>query len=272
VTDTSLAAHQEERDGLSRFPVRSRQSMKLAKKFASRGYRHEASQDYNLNDFLAHTSPIALASRRKVLKDNNVLRLDESDDSVSTSILERAKLGDQDAFRIITDLYAGLVYHWIRKRGLSPQDAQDVSQEVFGSVIHKLKEFHRTNVGQSFRAWIRVITRNKITDHFRKNTDVEIAIGGDNPLVDFATIEKNEDHEESNHDKAVLYQKAVEFIKGEFAEKDWRAFLMLVVDEIPAREVAEKLGNSVNSVYIAKSRILKRLHDEFGDLIDGETI
>jgi hypothetical protein len=47
---------------------------------------------------------------------------------------------------------------------------------------------------------------------------------------------------------------------------------MLVVDEIPAREVAEKLGNSVNSVYIAKSRILKRLHDEFGDLIDGETI
>ena len=40
----------------------------------------------------------------------------------------------------------------------------------------------------------------------------------------------------------------------------------------PARDVAEKLGISVNSVYIAKSRILKRLHDEFGELIDGETI
>ena len=139
--------------------------MKLAKKFASRGYRHEASQDYNSIDFLAYASPIALASRRKVLKDNNVLRFNELDDSVSTSILERAKLGDQDAFRIITDLYAGLVYHWIRKEGLSPQDAQDVSQEVFGSVIHKLKKSHRTNVGQSFREWTRVITRNKINDH-----------------------------------------------------------------------------------------------------------
>lgn len=209
------------------------------------------------------------------MKDNNVLRFDDSDDSVSTSILERAKLGDQDAFRIITELYAGLVYHWIRKKGLSPQDAQDVSQEVFGSVIRKLKEFHRTNVGQSFRAWIRVITRNKITDHRRKNTDVEMAIGGDNPLLGFATIEKNEEHEEheeSKHDKAVLYQKAVEFIKEEFADKDCRAFLMLVVDEIPARDVAEKLGITVNSVYIAKSRILKRLHDELGGLIDGETI
>jgi len=52
VTDTSLAAHQEERDGLSRFPVRTRQSMKLAKKIAARGYLHEASQDYNFADFL----------------------------------------------------------------------------------------------------------------------------------------------------------------------------------------------------------------------------
>lgn len=105
-----------------------------------------------------------------------------------------------------------------------------------------------------------------------KNTGVEIALGGDNPLLGIVTIEKNEEHEESNHDKAVLYQKAVEFIKGEFADKDCRAFLMLVVDEIPARDIAEKLGISVYSVYIAKSRILKRLHDEFGDLIDGETI
>ena len=246
--------------------------MKLAKKFASRGYRHEASQDYNSIDFLAYASPIALASRRKVLKDNNVLRFNELDDSVSTSILERAKLGDQDAFRIITDLYAGLVYHWIRKEGLSPQDAQDVSQEVFGSVIRKLKKFHRTNVGQSFRAWIRVITHNKITDHRRKNTGVAIPFGGDNPLLGFVTIEKNEEHEEIKHDRAIVYKKAVEFIKGEFADKDCRAFLMLVVDEIPARDVAEKLGISVNSVYIAKSRILKRLHDEFGELIDGETI
>jgi RNA polymerase sigma-70 factor (ECF subfamily) len=246
--------------------------MKLAKKIAARGYRHEVSQDYNLTDFFAHASPIALASRRKVLKDNNVLHLDESDNSVSTSILERAKLGDQDAFRIITDLYAGLVYHWIRKSGLSPENAQDTSQEVFISVNRNLKEFQRTKAGQSFRAWVRVITRRKIADHLRKKTCVKEPLGGDNKVIDSATNKENEEEEENNQDKSIVYTKALQFIKGEFAEKDWRAFLMLVVDEIPARDVAEKLGNSVNSVYIAKSRILKRLHDAFGDLIDGETI
>jgi RNA polymerase sigma-70 factor (ECF subfamily) len=206
------------------------------------------------------------------LKDDRVPPLDESDNSVSTSILERAKLGDQDAFRMITELYAGLVYHWIRKSGLSPENAQDTSQEVFISVNRNLKKFQRTKAGQSFRAWIRVITRTKIADHFRRNNGVETALGGGSKLVDFATIEKNEEYEESKHDRGIVYKKALKFIKGEFADKDCRAFLMLVVDEIPAKDVAQSLGMSVNSVYIAKSRILKRLLDKFEDLIDGETI
>ena len=206
------------------------------------------------------------------MKDDRVPPLDESDNSVSTSILERAKLGDQDAFRMITELYAGLVYHWIRKSGLSPENAQDTSQEVFISVSHNLKEFQRTKAGQSFRAWIRVITRRKIADHFRRNKGVETAIGGDNKLDDFATIEENEEHEEIKHDRAIVYKKALQFIKGEFADKDCKAFLMLVVDESPAKDVAQSLGMSVNSVYIAKSRILKRLLDKFEVLIDGETI
>ena len=84
------------------------------------------------------------------MKDNNDLRSDGSDNSVSTSILERAKLGDQDAFRMITELYAGLVYHWIRKSGLSPENAQDTSQEVFISVNRNLKEFQRTKADQVF--------------------------------------------------------------------------------------------------------------------------
>jgi RNA polymerase sigma-70 factor (ECF subfamily) len=173
---------------------------------------------------------------------------------------------------MITELYAGLVYHWIRKSGLSPENAQDTSQEVFISVNRNLKEFQRTKADQSFRAWIRVITRRKITDHFRKNSGVEKPIGGDKNPIDFATDKENEEDEENNQDQAIVYKKALQFIKGEFADKDCRAFLLLVVDEIPAKDAAQRLGISVNSVYIAKSRILKRLLDVFEDLIDGETI
>ena len=203
----------------------------------------------------------------KIVTDGTVPHSDRSDNSVSSSVLERAKLGDQDAFRKITQLYAGLVYYWIRDVELSPEHAEDVSQQVFMAVIQNLKTFQRTKPADSFRAWIRIITRSKIADHFRKNTGVEIALGGDKSLNEVAA----ENDEEDDRDKAILYQKAVQFIKGEFSDKYCKAFLMLVVDGIAAKDVADNLGMTVTTVYTAKSRILKRLRVEFADLIDDET-
>ena len=207
----------------------------------------------------------------KILTDDPVPHPDRSDNSVSSSVLERAKLGDQDAFRKITQLYAGLVYYWIRDVELSPEHAEDVSQQVFMAVSQNLKTFQRTKPADSFRAWIRVITRSKIADHRRKNTGVERAIGGDKSLNEVPDEVKDGEDEDDDRDKAILYQKAVQFIKVEFSEKYCKAFLMLVVDGIPAKDVADNLGMSVNEVYIAKSRILKRLRVEFADLIDDET-
>ena len=215
-------------------------------------------------------SSLPMPRGEKILTDDPVPHFDRSDNSVSSSVLERAKLGDQDAFRKITQLYAGLVYHWIR-RDLSPEHAEDVSQQVFMAVSQNLKTFQRTKPADSFRAWIRVITRSKIADHRRKNTGVERAIGGDKSLNEVPDEVKDGEDEDDDRDKAILYQKAVQFIKGEFSDKYCKAFLMLVVDGIPAKDVADNLGMTVTTVYTAKSRILKRLRVEFADLIDDET-
>ena len=216
-------------------------------------------------------SSLPMPSGEKILTDDPVPHSDRSDNSVSSSVLERAKLGDQDAFRKITQLYAGLVYYWIRNEGLSPEHAEDVSQQVFMAVSQNLKTFQRTKPADSFRAWIRVITRSKIADHRRKNTGVERAIGGDESLNEVPDEVKDGEDEDDDRDKAILYQKAVQFIKGEFSDKYCKAFLMLVVDGIPAKDVADNLGMTVTTVYTAKSRILKRLRVEFADLIDDET-
>ena len=54
----------------------------------------------------------------------------------------------------------------------------------------------------------------------------------------------------------------------EFSDHDCNAFLGVVIEGMPAKDVSKKLGISVNSVYIAKSRILKRLRMEFDGLLD----
>ena len=47
----------------------------------------------------------------------------------------------------------------------------------------------------------------------------------------------------------------------------WAASQRFGVDGIPVRRVGEELGLSENAVILAKSRVLKRLRQEAGDLL-----
>jgi RNA polymerase sigma-70 factor (ECF subfamily) len=57
-------------------------------------------------------------------------------------------------------------------------------------------------------------------------------------------------------------------VRGDFAPATWQAFLRHVLDDVPAPHVAEELGLSLNSVLLAKSRVLKRLRQESAGLLD----
>jgi RNA polymerase sigma-70 factor (ECF subfamily) len=48
----------------------------------------------------------------------------------------------------------------------------------------------------------------------------------------------------------------------------WQAFLRHVQEGEPAGQVAEALGLSLNSVLLAKNRVLKRLRQEAAGLVD----
>ncbi len=52
-----------------------------------------------------------------------------------------------------------------------------------------------------------------------------------------------------------------------FSPPTWEAFRRFGVDGVPAVQVAEELGLSENAVILAKSRVLKRLRMEAGDLL-----
>lgn len=192
--------------------------------------------------------------------------LDEG--SVSSSVLDRARLGDEAAFRRLSMLYAGLVYHWTRSSGLSPEDTQDICQQVFLTVHKSLGTFRRENPGDSFRAWLRTITRSRISDHFRKKP-LDIALGGEDLRIHHLSESSSSiDAGRSNRESALIYEQALKLISGEFSSRDCQAFHLVIIDGLTAQEVAQQLGTSVNAVYIAKSRILKRLRDEFKEVID----
>src|SRR5437773_2668544 len=98
--------------------------------------------------------------------------------STSRSLLARLHANDDAAWDRLVALYAPLVWHWCRKMQLPAQDAADVFQEVFQAVASHINDFHRDRPGDTFRGWLRTITRNKVHDHFRAHKREPQAAGG----------------------------------------------------------------------------------------------
>ena len=200
------------------------------------------------------------------MTDESVQAIESTQSTVSTSVLVRARTGDEAAFQKIEQLVGGLVYHWCRSRGLKPPDAEDVVQDVFLTVARSIGDFRRDSEKQSFRAWLFVITKTKIIDHHRRNAGREFAAGGNDDVAQQAAIEESDDY--CHAETLYLLERALEIMVAEFSPRDCEAFLLVVRDGLTAKEAAQKLNMSVNSVYIAKSRILKRVRDDFGDVLD----
>jgi RNA polymerase sigma-70 factor (ECF subfamily) len=67
------------------------------------------------------------------------------------------------------------------------------------------------------------------------------------------------------HDQHVVRQ-LLRRVVLEFKPRTRQAFRRNVLDGVPPARVAEELGISVQAVYIAKSRIMRRLREEVEEL------
>jgi RNA polymerase sigma-70 factor (ECF subfamily) len=65
-----------------------------------------------------------------------------------------------------------------------------------------------------------------------------------------------------------LITHVLDLIRPEFAERTWQAFWRTAIEGGSAPEVAAELSMSAGAVRVAKSRVLQRLREELGDLIE----
>jgi RNA polymerase sigma-70 factor (ECF subfamily) len=191
-------------------------------------------------------------------------------DATSTSLLERVKLEDPDAWQRLVDLYGPVVYGWCRRWGVSATDAPDVFQEVFAAVAAHVGDFHRDRPGDSFRGWLWTITRNKVRDLFRRRQGRAQAQGGTDAQVRFSQIPEDASAsslaDPRSEDRIALAQRALTLVRAEIEDRTWEAFWRLTVDGRPGAEVAEELEMSIQAVYQAKCRVLKQVRLQLGEL------
>jgi RNA polymerase sigma-70 factor (ECF subfamily) len=186
----------------------------------------------------------------------------------SLTLLHRLRADDPDAWGQMVRLYGPLVRAWCGRLGARGADAEDVEQEVFRAAVAGLPAFRRDREGDSFRGWLYGITRNKVLKLYARAEAG--AAGGTDALVRLSEVAAPADptDEEQESDRMALLRQALELARASFEEKTWRAFHLTVIEDRLPDEVAALLGVTPAAVRKYKSRVLHRIKEEFGELLD----
>jgi RNA polymerase sigma-70 factor (ECF subfamily) len=194
------------------------------------------------------------------------------DSGTSLSLLQRIRDGDNSGWQRVVDLYAPLVRHWCRRWGVEGADADDVAQEVFRAAAQSITTFRREHAGDTFRGWLRAITRHRVLAFCRGRQHRPEAAGGSTAQQRLQEIPEPEavapDDAGEAEQFSALVRRALVQLRGEFEPKTWQAFWRTAVDEQPSAGVAAELGMTANAVRMSKSRVLHRLREELGDLVE----
>ena len=189
----------------------------------------------------------------------------------SVSLLERlAGAPSDDDWRRLDDLYRPLLRAWMARAGVPASEVDDLVQDVLLVVIRKIGGFERRGKG-AFRAWLRTILTNQVRDYFRGQKYRPTATGDSAFLRQLDELESPDsalsrlwDREHDEHVAGALLQR----VQVDFTPVTWQAFRRPVMDGEPAVEVAKALDLSLNSVLLAKSRVLKRVRQELAGFVE----
>ena len=175
------------------------------------------------------------------------------------SLLDRLRQPfDPEAWSRFVSLYTPLIYSWACRAGLQEQDALDLVQDVFVTLLRVLPTFSYDR-DQSFRRWLRTVTLNTW-----RNSGSARRTGLLTGAVDADQVPSPEDPEaawEAEYRQHVV-GRALCVMRADFRETTWKACWEMVVSGRPAADVAAELGLTVGAVYAAKVRVLNRLREE----------
>ena len=180
---------------------------------------------------------------------------------------------DTDAWTQFVEIYSPLVFGLARRCGLQDSDAADLVQEVMGEVTKSIGRFEYDPKIGKFRSWLYKIAKRAVSRMQSKQRRQPIGAGDsdtfrmlDNLPDSHDQIQEYWDNEYQRH----LLDWAAERVQAHFSDVTWQAFWLTSVEQKSPQEVSKRLGLSVGSIYVAKSRVLKRLADKIREIDDSQ--
>ncbi len=184
----------------------------------------------------------------------------------------RARLKQPAAWEELVELYGPLVAHWCTRCGLDSHASADCVQEVFAAVARSFGRFEAFKSSGAFRSWLWTIASNKIKDAVRAAKLQPPAMGGSSALQRLTELPDTTAVPDEDPSDAIelnrLIARGLEQVRNEFETRTWEIFHRSVVDQLPTDLVAKEFSVSAATVRQTRSRVLRRLRLQLGDIVD----
>lgn len=174
----------------------------------------------------------------------------ENHTKVDRTLIMRAKAADKNALGRIYDLFIDRVYRFVYYRIGHPEDAEDVTEQVFVKVLTNIDGYE--DRGFPFEAWLFRIVRNQITDYYRKKKHRSVSLDEAIEVTDPAPTP------EDKVATKLAYEEVIAALPR-LPESYQEIILLKFVSEMENHEISTIIQKPVDQVRVLQSRALTKL-------------
>ncbi|WP_417387441.1 RNA polymerase sigma factor [Gimesia sp.] len=182
-------------------------------------------------------------------------------DSISTTLIQRASLGDPTASNRLMELSAWLLRRMTNRIIENREDAEDVVQEALTAVLEVMnKESLRLQHGRhSYIRLLKMCLRNVCSNRFRKKQ--VIAPGGTDNLNHIQNL--IDDNIETVEEKRDIAEGVIEF--AGLNEREKQVLRLFFLSGMPTSQIADELQMTAVNIRQIQSRALRKIRDLLGE-------
>ncbi len=173
--------------------------------------------------------------------------------------LERMSEKNAKTFSEVVKEYGGQLLRFVKARVKKTADAEDILQEVWYQFSRVTNIEDLGNAG----AWLYSVTRNKITDSYRKKKDESLdelteAADEDSFPIAHLLVADETDNPELKMFKDIFWDELMKALE-ELPEKQCKVYILNEIEEMTLQEIANLENENLKTIISRKSYAVKHL-------------
>lgn len=175
-------------------------------------------------------------------------------------LIDRILAGERNLYATLVDKYKSYAYTIAMKILENRPEAEEAAQDAFVKAFQYMKNFNRQ---AKFSTWLYRIVFNTAISYKRKAKPALQSI--EKSIIEYS---ERADHNAEQDDKQVFILQAM----NKLNEADRLAIQLFYMNEFSMEEVAEMMGQNINTIKVRIHRARVRLADELKGILKQEAL